>query len=225
MKKLALFLVLSIPMTTFAQQQCNTNCVYGNCTTTCTPTGVTNPMDSAQKGYDLGNQIGNSIRQSREAQQRADQIQQQQQQQNQAQQANAEAGKQATKNLMDKLTALCADPINQPYYAKTACKASDITFDQLLDKTKITPVEKAVLKDLYPKTQSLSSEAALNLRTYYGASGAKMADVAEGKFRPESDKNNLDLYSGKITWGEYNTKRKEIYTSYANDIRAISASK
>ncbi len=222
MKKLALFLVLSIPMTAFAQQQCNTSCVYGNCTATCNPTSNTyNLADTVGKGYAVGTAIGDSIRQNRETQQRADQIQQQQQQQNQAQQANAEAGKKALQALKDKQEGFCNDPANHVYYAKTGCKPNEITFDQQLDKAKISASEKMVLKDLYLKLQALSREAATNMRTYYGAKGVKGADLAEGKMIPQSDKNNLDLYSGKITWGEYNTRRKEIYDSYMAEFRNL----
>ena len=178
-------------------------------------------MDSAQKGWDLGSQIGNSFRQNKESQQRADQLQQQQQQQNQTQQANADAAKQAMQVLKDKQDGFCADPANQAYYAKTGCKPNEITFDQQLDKSKISSSEKLVLKDLYPKLQTLSREAAANMRTYYGPKGIKGADLVEGKMIPQSDKNNLELYSGKITWGDYNIRRKEIFDAYMAEFRSL----
>jgi len=223
MKKIILLLVLSIPMISFAQQQCNTSCFGGNCTTTCNPT--TTMMDSAQKGWDLGSQIGNSFRQNKESQQRADQLQQQQQQQNQTQQANADGFKRSQDELKARIEEICGTVTYKDYFSKTACKASDITFDQQLDSSKITSAQKILLKEIQPKQVAISREVGQSFKTYYGATGVRVSDLVEGKLIPESEKNALALYSGKITWGEYNTKRKEIFASYINDVRAISASK
>ena len=43
-----------------------------------------------------------------------------------------------------------------------------------------------------------------------GVVGQKIIDIGINFTRPENEKNNLDLYNGLITWGEYNKKRKEI---------------
>ena len=221
MKSILISFIFLISQIAFAQQQCFTNCSSGSCITTCNPTNTQNLGDAFANGLKSGQDIGNSIRQNREAQQRADQLQQQQQQQSQTQQANADAAKQAMQVLKDKQDGFCADPANQAYYAKTGCKPNEITFDQQLDKSKISSSEKLVLKDLYPKLQTLSREAAANMRTYYGPKGIKGADLVEGKMIPQSDKNNLELYSGKITWGDYNTRRKEIFDAYMAEFRSL----
>jgi hypothetical protein len=46
-------------------------------------------------------------------------------------------------------------------------------------------------------------------RQYGGSKGAAMATVRE-KIDDEGSANLLNLYSGKITWGEYNQNRKDI---------------
>ena len=196
MKKIILLLVLSIPMISFAQQQCNTSCFGGNCTTTCNPT--TTMMDSAQKGWGLGSQIGNSFRQNKESQQRADQLQQQQQQQNQTQQANADGFKRSQDELKARIEEICGTVTYKDYFSKTACKASDITFDQQLDSSKITSAQKVLLKEIQPKQVAISRDGGQAFRVYYGATGVKVSDLVEGKLIPESEKNALALYSGKI---------------------------
>ena len=39
---------------------------------------------------------------------------------------------------------------------------------------------------------------------------------------PQNDANNLDLYNGKITWGEYNTKRRDIFNNYLSEVKKLN---
>ena len=225
MKSILIPFIFLISQIAFAQQQCFTNCSSGSCITTCNPTNTQNLGDAFANGLKSGQDIGNSIRQNREAQQRADQLQQQQQQQSQTQQANADGFKRSQDELKARIEEICGTVTYKDYFSKTACKASDISFDQQLDSSKITSAQKILLKEIQPKQVAISREVGQSFKTYYGATGVRVSDLVEGKLIPESEKNALALYSGKITWGEYNTKRKEIFTSYMSDIRAISSSK
>jgi hypothetical protein len=54
-----------------------------------------------------------------------------------------------------------------------------------------------------------------------GPQGAKVIDLQKRTSRIANEQNNLDLYNGKITWGEYNQKRKNIYLELTAAIKKI----
>ena len=77
----------------------------------------------------------------------------------------------------------CADPKFSVIYEKTPCLSTNIYFKYMTDDTRITSAQKIVF---------------VQLRESFSQSSEKIV------------KNNLDLYNGKITWGEYNLRRKEL---------------
>ena len=105
----------------------------------------------------------------------------------------------------------CKDPSFKAYYAKTACYAPDITFEQMADDSKITSQQKPVLMAVKKSIDSRAAQYYDSLKAIPNAPGEKLVSLWKS-FDVEIDKNALDLYSGKISWGEYNRKRKEIYT-------------
>lgn len=116
--------------------------------------------------------------------------------------------------------AVCENPDYKPYYSKSACQAQDITFEQLADQSKITSAQKAVLlKQRAAIAEIQKARAELNKRA--GGKAAKIADAGNSYLIPQNDQNNLDLYNGKITWGEYNKNRKDIYTKFQERIKSI----
>lgn len=115
----------------------------------------------------------------------------------------------------------CAKPELALYYAKSSCKANEITFGQIADNTKITANEKVVLlkqRDAVEETQKKWMQVQID---EFGTIGRKRVDLANSTLRPENDKNNLDLYNGKITWGEYNKNRKDIYLKFIEAVKNI----
>ena len=114
----------------------------------------------------------------------------------------------------------CNNPDLKAYYSKTACYAQDITFEQLADSSKITAAQKAALvKQRAAVSESQKARYDLNKRA--GGRAARIADVVNTDLIPKNDQNNLDLYNGKITWGEYNKKRKDIYLQFQERIKSI----
>lgn len=107
--------------------------------------------------------------------------------------------------------ARCSDKQFALYYAKTACKAKDITLEQMGDKSRITSSQKPVLSSVQKEVKSSSAEYNAMYRKFGGTRGASFAATNETVFDPKYDKLYFELYNGKITWGEFNQKRKEIY--------------
>ena len=115
--------------------------------------------------------------------------------------------------LKQKTEDRCASPEFKLYYEKTPCLATQINFQYVSDTSKITQAQKKdFLKVRAAIDESQKQRNQLDRETRFGW----VADVVEQFSIPPNDANNLDLYNGKITWGEYNTKRRDI----ANDFMA-----
>lgn len=126
--------------------------------------------------------------------------------------------KQRFDQISSDILAMCGREELKDYYKKTACKAPDISFEQIADTTKITSLQKTSLIKQREHVASLE-KAQDDVQRLRGEAGQKVISIAINFIRPENEKNNLDLYNGKITWGEYNKKRKEIFIESQNKFR------
>jgi hypothetical protein len=89
-----------------------------------------------------------------------------------------------------------------------------MTFDQLADTSKISPEARAIFSEVRNSVDPIVRDTVDIQRKYGGTAGAKRADLYMTTAKVQNDKNNLDLYDGRITWGEYNRRRQEIYSEY-----------
>lgn len=115
---------------------------------------------------------------------------------------------------------LCANPEFKSYFSKTACSPSEITMQQMVDKSKITAAQQPVLLQVRKAEDALSKSERTKFRLM-GSSGVKIADFYQSDVAPQIEKNTLDLYGGSITWGEYNRRRKYIWTNTNSAIKKI----
>jgi len=139
-----------------------------------------------------------------------------------AQAAQNQAKNEDLRRQNDQITANAMATCNKEelkeYYKKTACRTSEISFEQIADTTKITEMQKAALVKQRQEVALIEKKQDV-LQRQRGAAGQKIISIAKNYLRPENEKNNLDLYSGKITWGDYNKRRKEIYIETQNKLR------
>jgi hypothetical protein len=143
------------------------------------------------------------------------------QRQSSDQQAQNKEGEAAAVSLKAKGEAICAVPAYAPYFSKTACSADKITFDQLADTSKISPAAKAIFTEVRNAIDGVAREYTDLYRKYGGAAGAKRADHFMATAKVQNDQNNLALYNGQITWGEYNRRRQQIYVDYTAAARSV----
>jgi RecJ-like exonuclease len=116
------------------------------------------------------------------------------------------------------VVAMCNKDELKEYYKKTACRAPDVSFEQIADTTKITTSQKAALVKQREEVALIEKKQDA-IQRQRGEAGLKVISVVTNFTRPENEKNNLDLYNGKITWGDYNKRRKEIYVETQNKLR------
>ena len=145
-------------------------------------------------------------------------------QQQAAQQAQSNPLQDALNTYKSEAEAYCRDPELQPFFVKSPCEISNATLEQLSDSSKINDEQKPALQ----KAQAASTEPNKKLiqafRQYGGQKGNAIASLLE-KIDGQSDANDLDLYSGKITWGEYNRRRKDQSVQGRDQINEIRQSK
>ncbi len=114
----------------------------------------------------------------------------------------------------------CADSEFRPYYEKTPCLANQINFQYVSDTSKITPIQKKVFQKLRSAIDENQRERIrVDRETGFGWA----ADLMEQFLIPPNDANNLDLLNGKITWGEYNTKRRDIFNNFMVEVKKASS--
>jgi hypothetical protein len=114
--------------------------------------------------------------------------------------------------------AMCASAEFESIYAKTPCFANAIEFKFMTDETKITQPQKQVFIK-WRETVDASIQQTLNFEVRLGGSAGKKFASSFATYKADHDKNNVDLYNGKITWGQYNGKRKEIYLKIMEAIK------
>lgn len=109
--------------------------------------------------------------------------------------------------LAQRRAALCQDTNYSAFYSKTPCKASDATLAQLSDTSRITAGQRKALDLLSPEFNSINKDV-LNAQRNVGGkyNNEKVAELQ--KAFDKEDQNRLDLYTGKITWGQFNVNRK-----------------
>lgn len=106
----------------------------------------------------------------------------------------------------------CANIEFSSIYAKTPCLATQIEFRHMTNEEKITNEQKVVFVK-WREAIDISNQQIVDTELRYnGSIGKKYGNYYLATMKPENDKNNLDLYNGKITWGQYNSRRKEIYS-------------
>jgi antitoxin component HigA of HigAB toxin-antitoxin module len=114
----------------------------------------------------------------------------------------------------------CASPEFKAYYDKTPCFANQINFQYVSDTSKITPAQKKTF--LKVRSEIDASQRERN-RIDRETGFAWAVDVVEQYLIPPNDANNLDLMNGKITWGEYNTKRRDIFNNFMAEVRKTAS--
>jgi len=93
-------------------------------------------------------------------------------------------------------------------FIKTSCKSDKITLEQLSDKSFISEAEKIVFSKYRSDTNDSNNMTMEAIRTNGEPKDKEMGLTLERLYL-QSDKIALDLFEGKITWGEFNKNRKE----------------
>ena len=138
----------------------------------------------------------------------------------QQQQTQFASGKSRLEQISADIKGMCTNPAFQPYYAKSPCSSNDFSLSSMTDKSKITSTEKVAIEAAASAYDKLNTEANDILRQG-GAADKVYVQYMEQTVIPASAKNRLDVYEGKITWGDYNKRRKEINDALISERKRI----
>lgn len=117
---------------------------------------------------------------------------------------------------------MCARPDMQAIMAKSACAADLITLPQLADATYLISMDKEQFSIWRTEVAARNVSSMKALRQYGGDKGALIAKASDAAFT-QLDRHSLSLYTGKITWGEYNQARKTISQARNVEVAKIGA--
>jgi hypothetical protein len=128
-------------------------------------------------------------------------------------QGSSVVASQPTKNrlteIQAEMRALCKSAALAPYFNKTPCSTNEMTADHFNDRSKVTAEEKIALNKAAQLFGDLFNESNNILRARDFKS-QQIVKYRETVAIPAQNKVRLDLAEGKISWGEYNKRRKEI---------------
>lgn len=126
------------------------------------------------------------------------------------------------KTLSAENAAMCLRAEMQSIMAKSACEAKLITLPQLADEIYLNSYDKEQFSVWRSEMTTRNGRAFMALRQYGGEKGALMA-MAGDAADLQLDQQSLSLYTGKITWGQYNQARKNIFQMRSEEIAKIQA--
>ena len=124
--------------------------------------------------------------------------------------------------LVGQMRELCGNPTFAAYHAKTYCSVSDATLLNMTDKSKISNQEKDSLNMYSQAYDRLYKEWNDLARIEGNAQAKQLASYNEIVVQPAVQKNRLDLFEGKISWGDYNRRRKEILDASSIEFNRIN---
>lgn len=124
------------------------------------------------------------------------------------------------KDYSNKYNSVCIDVKNTAYFNKTTCSPKDLTIAQLADETKPSDEEKVQILKVREQIAIHQAEFLKKLRAKGFNQDKLWANTLE-IIENELLQNSLNLYAGKITWGEFNQVKKNIYLKAIGEYRKL----
>lgn len=128
----------------------------------------------------------------------------------------------AMRDISQQVDQMCANPELSAYFAKTPCNSADSTLIQLSDTTKANKKEKEAISKLdVAVVKFLKEKEEVYSRYVVPPSLAQKAVALNKKYGDKAQKLRLELFNGKITWGQYNTERKQFGVDADSEFKAL----
>jgi predicted aspartyl protease len=128
-------------------------------------------------------------------------------------QASVDQAKAAFDARKTEMRAFCASEEFQPHFSKTPCMPNETTLEQMADKSHITSAEKVALSEARSESKRFSEEGDNIFRQYYPELAPSII-ARRQQASTEQDSVSEDFYQGRITRGEYNKRRVEIWHNF-----------
>lgn len=114
-------------------------------------------------------------------------------------------------SINSQLSALCDKEEYKPFVTRTTCMYSDVMpLPKLADTSRITKNQKSAMEGYMQERDALLNEQERVLVIGADKSFIARVNCLADKVKPIQKKNELDLYKGQISWGQYNTQKNEM---------------
>lgn len=135
----------------------------------------------------------------------------------------AEQYKAAMSQIGEEAKSYCVQPQFAAYYAKTTCSAVAMSLEQLSDNSKVSKKEKEALSKLDTALADIKNQRIDAYRNFMvpQARAEEYISLVTRQYN-SAQKIRLDLYNGKITWGQYNSDRKRAFETFNEEYKSIS---
>lgn len=107
--------------------------------------------------------------------------------------------------------AICTAPANRLYYTRTPCLPAGMTEAHLRDPARMTAQAKVVTKRIFDQLHKLNEETRALMMESGNPDLIRQARQSREIVDPKIKDIQDALLDGKITWGEYNRARLEIF--------------
>jgi len=104
------------------------------------------------------------------------------------------------------------------YVERSACLPTDITLEQLSDATRINEKQKIAMMGFTKAIDDVENRIE-DVQRLGGMLSRKMYEYDLTIFRPAIDTCRIELFQGKLTWGEYNRRKRDAFTQRAIAIK------
>jgi len=110
--------------------------------------------------------------------------------------------------LSAEFDSLCKKDEYRPYIEKSPCNARNITLEQLSDTTRINEQQKQAMLAFTKATDDIVNRIE-DTQKMGGMLSRKMYEYLVSTLKPARDGYRIDLVQGKLTWGEYNQRKRD----------------
>lgn len=126
------------------------------------------------------------------------------------------------KQINDEETFACAFLEYQMIYKKSPCRIDSIAAYHIANDDKITEDEKKVFLEIYTEDKQRSLRRAASYREVGRPSLRAVSELLD--IRTESiAKSSTELYEGRISWGEFNKRRRDAEVTYRDNLKRAAA--
>jgi hypothetical protein len=124
-------------------------------------------------------------------------------------------------NLKSEFYDLCRKEEYRLYIEKSPCDTKDLTLEQLSDTTTINEPQKQAMLGFTRASDDIFNRIE-DVQKIGGMLSRKMYEYELSTMRPARDGYRIELFQGKLSWGEYNQKKRDTFAQYAIFIRRAS---
>jgi len=119
------------------------------------------------------------------------------------------------------MTAVCERTEYASLMKRTPCQMSDMSAAHLSNLNKISAGEASAMRQMFSEIEPINSKASSDIYRFGQAKGSAMQSAFDARNQRNSDSMRA-LIDGRITWGEFNTRRQQSLEIFRSDMSRVA---